>query len=263
MDVLKKGKYIGRVGNAIQSNGIIAGVTTYTNDETNGGMHSHENPHISFILKGGSIDKRVRTAAEQYAGSIAFYYAGEPHQTVQKIFPAQHINIELDFKFLDQYHLCEGSIDKCVNEIPDPKFFMIKIYYEFLINDKHSKPAIDMLLLALLNNVNCKAKHQPSWIKSLKEVLHEQWNETLELNYLSQLLSIHPVTISKNFSRYFGCSFGEYMRKLKIEKSISLIKSGNRSLTEIAYECGFADQSHFIRTFKNYTGILPFHFKKV
>jgi AraC family transcriptional regulator len=52
------------------------------------------------------------------------------------------------------------------------------------------------------------------------------------------------------------------MRKLKIDKALSLVKSGEESLTSVAYECGFADQSHFIRTFKQMTGFLPAMYQK-
>ncbi|MFV8347795.1 AraC family transcriptional regulator [Flavobacterium sp. ZB4P13] len=35
------------------------------------------------------------------------------------------------------------------------------------------------------------------------------------------------------------------------------------SLTDISFECGFADQSHFIRTFKQQTGFLPKKFQNL
>jgi len=53
------------------------------------------------------------------------------------------------------------------------------------------------------------------------------------------------------------------MRRVKIDKSLHLIKQQHATLTEIALRCGFADQSHFIRTFKAATGFLPKEFKKV
>ncbi len=62
---------------------------------------------------------------------------------------------------------------------------------------------------------------------------------------MATIIGVHPVTISKYFPRYFSCTLGEYMRKLKIEKSLSLIKSPGNSLTNVAYACGFFDQSHF------------------
>ena len=53
------------------------------------------------------------------------------------------------------------------------------------------------------------------------------------------------------------------MRRIKIERSLALIESNQTNLTEIGFQCGFADQSHFIRTFKNQTGFSPKQFQKL
>ena len=53
------------------------------------------------------------------------------------------------------------------------------------------------------------------------------------------------------------------MRKLKVEKALTLIKNTSSDLTEVALTCGFADQSHFIRTFKQVIGFLPRQFQKL
>ncbi|MEW6737177.1 MAG: helix-turn-helix domain-containing protein [Acidobacteriota bacterium] len=42
-----------------------------------------------------------------------------------------------------------------------------------------------------------------------------------------------------------------------------MIKNSQMSLTEIALHCGFADQSHFTRNFKEITGFLPKEFRKI
>ena len=69
--------------------------------------------------------------------------------------------------------------------------------------------------------------------------------------------------VSREFSKYFNnLSFGEYIRKLRIEKAIDLLHSSNLSLSEIAYLTGFSDQSHFTRIFKRHTSQSPAEFRK-
>ena len=106
-------------------------------------------------------------------------------------------------------------------------------------------------------------KPVPGWIGKVREYLADRWNETVSLQELSRASGVHPITISKHFPRYFSCTLGEYLRRLKIEKALALVKSSNRSLMEIAFECGFADQSHFIRVFKGLTGFIPNDFRKL
>jgi transcriptional regulator GlxA family with amidase domain len=57
-------------------------------------------------------------------------------------------------------------------------------------------------------------------------------------------------------------SFGEYIRKQRIEKAIEMLGSTENSLAEIAYLTGFSDQSHFNRIFKLHTGQNPSTFRK-
>jgi AraC family transcriptional regulator len=122
-----------------------------------------------------------------------------------------------------------------------------------------------MLLLNLIH-ANPQIESQspyPRWIEIVTELVHDKWNESLTLKDLSEAAGVHPITISKHFPKYFSCTFGEYMRRLKIEKSLYFLKVSSLSLTEIAADCGFSDQSHFIRTFKQLTGFLPNNYKKI
>jgi len=88
-------------------------------------------------------------------------------------------------------------------------------------------------------------------------------NLTLSLNDLSESLAVNPAYVSRVFSRYFDdLSFGDYIRKLRIDKAIQLLTSTNYSLSEIAYLTGFSDQSHFTRIFKKIMQQNPSDYRK-
>jgi YesN/AraC family two-component response regulator len=94
-------------------------------------------------------------------------------------------------------------------------------------------------------------KKIPDWVKGLKEIIQDQIDTNLNLTDISKSLDIHPSYLSREFSKHFdNLSFGEYIRKLRIEKATELIKVSSYSLTEIAYLTGFSDQSHFTRIFQ-------------
>ena len=108
-------------------------------------------------------------------------------------------------------------------------------------------------------------KKIPAWAKELKEIIQDQidTNLTLSLKEVSQSLDVHPTYLSREFSKYFGdLSFGDYIRKLRIEKAIHLLNHSKHSLSEIAYLTGFSDQSHFTRIFKKNTGKNPSDYRK-
>lgn len=136
---------------------------------------------------------------------------------------------------------------------------------KFFQDEKHTQDPIDHLLLDIYNKFIKGKKKIPSWAKELKEIIQDQIDTKLSLSLkeISKELSIHPSYLSREFSKYFDdLSFGEYIRKLRIEKAIQLMKLSTYTLTEIAYLTGFSDQSHFNRIFKKYSGENPSAYKK-
>ena len=261
---LHKGQYSGEITDIQYLKGLTIGSTSYSEEAHISPLHYHENPHISFLLEGGHIEKRNSTSFERLPGDMLFCNGGEPHQFITKKFPSKNINLELDYEFLAEYNISETNINEAVSKNPDAKFLMLKIYKELLANDNFLEPSVQILVFGLVNNsAQLAAQKKPKWASLLFEILNDKWNEKLTLNEISNLTQVHPVTISKHFTKYFACTLGEYMRKLRISKSIGLIRNQNNSLTDVAFECGFADQSHFIRTFKETTGWLPKKFQQL
>ncbi len=135
-----------------------------------------------------------------------------------------------------------------------------------LQKEKHTQNPVDHLFIDVFNKfIKQKAakKKTPGWVKELKEIIQDQVDTTLSLTDISKSLAIHPSYLSREFSRHFdNLSFGEYIRKLRIEKAVVLMETTSYSLTEIAYLTGFSDQSHFTRIFKQHFAKSPSAYKK-
>jgi len=135
-----------------------------------------------------------------------------------------------------------------------------------LQNEKHTQHPIENMLLDVYKKfLKKKSGKTPAWAQELKEIIQDQidTNLTLSLKEISESLNVHPTYLSREFSKYFDdLSFGDYIRKLRIEKAIVLLSDSKYSLSEIAYLTGFSDQSHFTRIFKKTTGKSPLIYKK-
>lgn len=135
-----------------------------------------------------------------------------------------------------------------------------------LQKEKHTQNPIEHLLLNVYQKfLKQKSGKVPEWAKELKSLIQDQidTNLTLSLREVSKSLHVHPAYLSREFSKYFDdLSFGDYIRKLRIEKAIQLLNDPKYTLSEIAYLTGFSDQSHFTRIFKKHTGKSPSSFKK-
>lgn len=135
-----------------------------------------------------------------------------------------------------------------------------------LQKEKHTQNPVDHLFINVFNKfIKQKAaqKKTPGWVKELKEIIQDQVDTNLSLSNISKSLDINPSYLSREFSKHFNnLSFGEYTRKMRIEKAIELMKTTSYSLTQIAYLTGFSDQSHFTRIFKRLTTQNPSVYRK-
>ncbi|MEP6844522.1 MAG: chromate resistance protein ChrB domain-containing protein [Panacibacter sp.] len=146
--------------------------------------------------------------------------------------------------------------------IYDALYSWAKYHYK----EKHTQNSFEKLLIDVYHTYikqGKAAKKNPPWLQELKEIMQDQVDTNLSLKEISKGLDINPAYLSREFSKYFdNLSFGEYIRKQRIEKAIELLHSSTYTLTEIAYLTGFSDQSHFTRIFKKHTGENPSTFKK-
>ncbi|HLX90679.1 MAG TPA: AraC family transcriptional regulator [Puia sp.] len=264
MQFFGKGEYSGDVVNFSSQDGFMVSITTYQQSNFNHDRHSHDNTHISFVLHGGCAEKK-KNPYERLPGKITYYHSGEPHQVTNVAARSKHINIEIEPAFFRAQQLSENDLFDAMSENPDAKFLMLDIYRELVDDDDYSGYSIHSHILNLVHRTTkFRTNHEkPLWVNIVKEHLHDNWRLNTSLLELASVAKVHPVTISRYFPKYLGCTLGQYMRKIKVEKSLSLIKAAHSSLTGVAYECGFSDQSHFIRNFKNLTGFLPAHYRQL
>jgi AraC family transcriptional regulator len=259
---LKSGEYLGQVNKNWDADGVLISETAYP-VRVFEGWHYHENHHISFIIRGGNKEQREGRETEILPGTIVSYQSGELHRNFNTNASSRNINLEIEASFFTRYDLPPNAFNIAGPGCADAKFATLKIYRECLANAGHSSVAVHSLLLGLLDYLDTTPSIIPKWVSLLRDILHDRWNDNIRLEELARLVQVHPITISKSFSRYFHCTLGEYIRKLRIEKAIQLVQTTDWSLTTIAHHCGFFDQSHFIRVFKNMTGFLPGRYKRL
>ncbi|WP_166437178.1 helix-turn-helix domain-containing protein [Niastella caeni] len=212
------------------------------------------------------MEERTKETNEYDTGQFVFYNKGEKHNNKNYQPGSCIFNIDISDAWFRQHDVqfSDQSI-VCIND-PSLKILVVRMLKEYAEERNHSFLEIESLLMQLLSSLSKKIEKpakEPVWVNQLRDLLHDQWQENFSLAELSRVIKIHPISISKHFPKYFQCTLGEYIRKIRIDKSLTLIKSGKENLSGIAQTCGFADQSHFIRVFKQQTGFLPKRYMKM
>ena len=89
------------------------------------------------------------------------------------------------------------------------------------------------------------------------DYIHDNLREELTLEKISQTLSMSTYHFAHAFREAVGLSPHRYVIKCRIERAKSLLRDTDLSVTEIAHQVGYLNQSHFSVAFHKVTGQTP------
>ncbi len=264
MKTLSRGNYVGQNRSQYKIPGLIF-TKCFFPKAFNSDWHRYENSHLTFCLKGGSIEKRKNESILCSPGLLLLYPANELHRNTDYVSNSESFSIEFENEWCENFEISNQENNR-QNIIRNPlvKLEIIKIMREVKEPDDQSDLCIEATILGILSSLKCDraGNKKPFWIKQLYELLHDECNTNWSLTSLSEKLKIHPVTISKYFPKYYQTNIGNYIRKIKTEKSLTDLCKKSIAIEEIAIKYGFVDNAHFTRVFKKNTGITPSQYRQ-
>lgn len=105
-------------------------------------------------------------------------------------------------------------------------------------------------------------KFIPPWVKWVAEHIADEYDQPLQTRQLAEAVGAHPVYLARVFRRAFGCSVKTYLQQQRVERVVQDISEGGKPLSQVAFDHGFADQSHLNRVFKQHLSFSPGAFRK-
>jgi AraC-like DNA-binding protein len=151
-----------------------------------------------------------------------------------------------------------GQFNNMVSDLSDVLGSAVKTLHARLLETYDLIGRIELIELFLLKRLSTDKKLNAR-IEEIGHLLHNI-NKNYTENSISIVASQHGITpryLHKLVYQYTGLSPKSLNRINRFQLSLKLITQKEESLTSIAYECGYFDQSHFIRDFKSFTGVTP------
>ena len=109
-----------------------------------------------------------------------------------------------------------------------------------------------------------KGKLSSLQLKALIEYIHSFLDSELSLTELATQLNLSPFHFARLFKKSVGLSPHKYVMQNRIERAKRAIAvASDLSLSDIALQVGFYDQTHFGKAFKKYVGVSPKAFSKL
>lgn len=86
--------------------------------------------------------------------------------------------------------------------------------------------------------------------------------QRLTLEDMARRVYLSPAYFSRIFKEETGETFTAYLSRVRIERSLELLRRKELRLADIAQLVGFEDQSYFTRVFKKHTGVSPLRYRE-
>lgn len=101
----------------------------------------------------------------------------------------------------------------------------------------------------------------PDQRRKITDLIEGSLSTNISLEEMAASVGLSQFHFSRQFKLAYGLPPYAYVLQKRISKARNMLTCGNAPLKVVALDCGFADQSHFSRTFRKMTGVTPAQFR--
>lgn len=102
-----------------------------------------------------------------------------------------------------------------------------------------------------------------SCMKNMISFIHKNYRNKITLAQICSSGNVGKSKCTLLFEKYYNVSPMEYVKNYRIEQGARLLTLSDMSITEIAYEVGFAEGSYFSKAFSEKVGITPIKYRGI
>lgn len=214
--------------------------------------HTHSRPFATVVVNGGFREESGGNIVDCLTHDIVVHAPGERHRN----------------HFIGRRTRClsvqGGSFTRtaCIASTAAASI-AVKLLGEFRRADALSPLAIDALMQELFveGERQYGPLRRPRWLAEVHRRIASEFQRPLTLMRLAASVDVHPGHLARAFRREYGVSVGECVREQRVAYARQRLQSSD-ALRTIAHDAGFADQSHFTRTFRLATGLTPARYRR-
>ncbi len=109
-------------------------------------------------------------------------------------------------------------------------------------------------------SASIKNAHSDRLIEVIKYI-KDNFSEPISLKEVSKIACMTEQSFCRYFKNRTQKSFSEYLLNLRMSHACQLLISVDKSISDIAFSCGYRSTSHFCQVFKDEIGVTPHQYK--
>ena len=233
--------------------------------------HSHGELQIGFVERGSSTITCKTLAFEMEAGQAILI----PPHIIHLCQPDDAKMFKFTIFYIDPvwfdaaFSLDAGGLKPQVAQL-DKK--AMKARDRFIAMFKSGSDPLEMESQAILffedfifnrfdmQPLKRSAAEDQTELAQAKEYMEKNFSEQIQLADLAGISGMTKFSLLRKFKTNYKLSPHAYLINQRINAAKQMLLEG-KTVAETAVTCGFFDQSHFVKTFRQYVGIAPIDYK--
>lgn len=254
------GKFVGAPVRARTFEGVSLAESTYAAG-LRVAAHAHDAPLLSLVLQGSATEEIGSHSRQLDAQSLLYTPSFETHAH-RFLTAGRWLNVQFTAGWF-------GRVGAGALVLPKTPQLMrgsatnwaSRLGAELREPDAVSRFAIEGALLLLVAELSrlpeIGERRRPRWLSVVEDAIEESVAEPPSVHELAALAGVHASHLLRTFRRHHGTTVANYARQRRIERARAAVAKGEQTLSMIALDAGFADQSHFTRVFRKAFGETP------
>jgi len=211
-------------------------------------------PHVMFCVK--SVDGRYLAANQAFADRAGVPGAGDVvGQTAGELFPAELAD---QYEAQDRAVLASGHM--LTNELelitrPDRSVGWFLTSKSRWTDDRGDPVGVVSVSVDLRTPVDAAAPH--ARLAAAVDVARRRFADQIEVADLAAAAEMSVSQLERTARRVLGLTPKQLVMRFRLEEGLRLLTTTELSITEVAHQCGYYDQSAFSRHFRRVVGTPP------
>ncbi len=227
--------------------------------------HTHALPFACLLLDGRYVESAAGSTIEYEPLTLVYHPAGLAHH--DRVFPESRMfTAEIGERWHPVLERCGAPLGSLFTLCgAEPLWIMLRLY-ELFRTDALIELTVESLLFELIGSFESLespgATEFAPWLGEVRDYLGSHFADQIDVAQLARDFGVHPVHLSRSFRRHLKSSIGDYVHGRRIQRACRLLRSSRSTISEIALELGYFDQSHFTHVFTSFTGTTPARYRR-
>lgn len=233
-------------------------------------LHWHEYFEVEFFTSGNCNYKINEHVYETKPGTLVFLTPTDFSSVERLSEESSLINISFAESWVSE-KIYSSLTSHCVIENYESHhvFKLLKEYNSGGLFDKmYLKNLLNCLLIDIIrhnekiNSISTRSAEKPNVISKALCYIQLHFRNNISLSDVAKHVGFSSNYLSKIFHKHTNQTFKTYLLETRLKYAEALLINTDSSITEICFNCGFSNFSHFMRCFKEKYSISPLKYRK-